>query len=217
MASTLATKRPGSSISPSGTRSERVSGAMQLAGAGCLHLLVVRSSHQDEGGQGGPTALAALVWLDRDSYVRHVWLRERPVLPFEGGALRAEVELLPAEFSIVLAAIARDRERELLGSAHVRFLDFKAHLADRLGRVEDDEDRLFTDLLGHPPSTPRAPVMVEGMLDRMVGVFGCHVHGGDGRDWDLLPILGERLGLENLLAHRDLPCIPSLHSTTSLA
>jgi hypothetical protein len=59
--------------------------------------------------------------------------------------------------------------------------------------------------------------MVEGMLDRMVGVFGCHAYGGDGRDWDLLPILGERLGLENLLAHRGLPCIPSSHSTTSLA
>jgi hypothetical protein len=55
------------------------------------------SAHQSKGGQGGPTAFAALVGLDRASHVGHARLADRPLLPFERGAVRAEGELLSAE------------------------------------------------------------------------------------------------------------------------
>src|SRR4030095_7227920 len=173
------------------------------------------SAHEGKGGQGRPTALAALVGLDRDSHMSHARLADCPLLPFEGGAVGAEGELLSAELPIVMAAIARDRERQLLGPVHVLLFDFEAHLADRLGAVEDEDDRLFTSLFGDPAGVPGAPGTVERMVDGMIRGFGRREHGGNGRDRDLSRIRRGRLGLENVFAHRGLLRVPACLSTTS--
>src|SRR5262249_21371413 len=80
--------------------------------------------------------------------------------------------------------------------------------ADRLGAVEGEDHGLFPGLPGDPAAPARTPPVVEGMVDRMIGVLGGHQHGGDGGDVDgVRGGDGRRRGrLDDLLAeHAVLP------------
>jgi len=84
---------------------------------------------------------------------------------------------LTAAFSIRFTAIIRHRQVELLSPADVTFLDFETDVANRLRCVERKDHRLLTCLISDPPSSARAAVIIERMIDRVISFLGTDEDG----------------------------------------
>ena len=146
----------------------------------------------------GLAGLPALVGLDHQPQMRDPIRRHRPFLPLAGRPLRAEVVLLTHHFPVVLPAVGRDGKLEFLGAGNLRFLNLQGHTADCPWSVEGEYHHLLARFARNSSGSAWSPVAVEGMVDRMLNVFGSHQHGGDSSDFDL-PRHGLRVRLGALI------------------
>ena len=69
--------------------------------------------------------------------------------------------------------------------AYFGLFDFQEDLVDRLWGVEGKDHALLTRFPSDPASASRSPMVVEDMINGMLGSLGGHQHRGDGGDVDL--------------------------------
>jgi hypothetical protein len=82
----------------------------------------------------------------------------------------------------VQSAIGGDGQLEILGPNQLKLLDLQDEPADRLWGVEGEDHLLLARFLGDPATPARTWVIVENVVNGMIGVLGGDQHGRDGGD-----------------------------------
>ena len=81
-----------------------------------------------------------------------------------------------------VSPVTRDRYQKFLHPAHLWFLNFEVERVHGLRRIEGQHQPLGPRLAGDPAAPPGSMVVVEGMVNRIIGSLRGHQHGGECRD-----------------------------------